>query len=330
MEKTTDNKLVTAKELFSQDGIRKKFHEMLGKKAPGFITSVLQCVASNELLKRADPNSIYNAAAVAATLDLPLNNQLGFAYIVPYNVSVKLDKGTANERWETQTVAQFQIGYKGFIQLAQRTGLYEKISATRILEGQLVSDDPLEGPVFDFTKKVDEGQAEKIIGYASYFKLTTGFRKVVYWSMEKLEAHGKRFSKSYDNKNGLWKTDPETMCLKTVLKANLTKFGPMSIEMQTAYAADQALIQDAETLDVKYIDNEKEVVDKAKDRISILIADAKLISDLEPLREHADLDQQMAIARKELEIYKSLLSKGHPDDDGKITARITALEELLA
>lgn len=194
MEPSTQ--IITAKELFSQESIRKKFTEMLGKRAPQFITSVLQCVASNNLLKNADPNSIYNAAAVAATLDLPLNNQLGFAYIVPYNINTNV--GTREEpKWESKVVAQFQIGWKGYVQLGQRTGQYKRIAATRILEHQLVSDDPLEGPTFDFTKKLGEGQAEKVVGYASYFRLITGFEKTVYMSMAKLHEHGKKFSKSY-------------------------------------------------------------------------------------------------------------------------------------
>ena len=316
-------KLITSKELFSQESIRQKFVDMLGKKAPGFITSVLQCVASNELLKQADPNSVYNAAAVAATLDLPLNNQLGFAYIVPYNVSV--NRGTRqNPNWETAIVAQFQIGYKGFIQLGQRTGQYKHIAATRVMEGQLVKEDPLTGFEFDWTKK-----GEKLIGYASYFRLINGFEKTLYMTAEELHAHGKRFSKSYDSKKGLWATDPETMCLKTVLKLNLSKFGPMSVELQRAYVTDQAVIEDAETLDVNYVDNDR-TVDKAVERITLLIQDAKTVADLEPLREHADLDQQMAIAKKELQIYTDLVSKGHPDPDGKIAGRIKALEELTA
>jgi recombination protein RecT len=326
--------IITAKELFSQESIRKKFTEMLGKRAPQFITSVLQCVASNNLLKNADPNSIYNAAAVAATLDLPLNNQLGFAYIVPYNINTNV--GTREEpKWESKVVAQFQIGWKGYVQLGQRTGQYKRIAATRILEHQLVSDDPLEGPTFDFTKKLGEGQAEKVVGYASYFRLITGFEKTVYMSMAKLHEHGKKFSKSYSSKSGLWQTDPETMCLKTVLKLNLSKYGPMSIELQTAYQTDQALIQDSDTLDVKYVDNDQEEPSKAHDRITLLIRDAKTIDDLEPLREHADLDQQMEIARKELTILKKLLSAApaeaaNSDMVLNLKARIKALEELTA
>jgi len=319
------DKIITAKELFSQENIRQKFVDMLGKKAPGFITSVLQCVASNNLLKNADPNSIYNAAAVAATLDLPLNNQLGFAYIVPYNISEKIDGA-----WQTRVVAQFQIGWKGYIQLGQRTGMYQKIAATRILEGQLIKADPLEGYEFDFTAPWPADKPRKVIGYASYFRLVNGFEKTVYMTVEELTSHGKKYSKSFDTAKGLWKTDPETMCLKTVLKQNLSKFGPMSIELQTAYVTDQALIKDANTLEVGYPDNEQEPIDKAHERISLLIDQAKTIEDLEPLREHADLDQQTAIARKELAILKVEVTKTIWTREGRkaLAERIQALEEL--
>ena len=159
---TTLTKL-TPKALFSQDNIKKKFEELMGKKAQGFITSVLQIVSSNKLLADAEPYSVYNAAAVAATLDLPLNNNLGFAYIVPYNQ--KQPDGSH------QTVAQFQMGYKGFIQLAQRSGQFKSISAAPIFEGQLIEENPLTGFVFDFTKK----KSDTIIGYAAYFRLLNGF-----------------------------------------------------------------------------------------------------------------------------------------------------------
>lgn len=330
----TADKVMTTKELFGSEQIRAKFVELLGKKAQGFIVSVLQVVASNELLKKADPNSVYNAAAVAATLDLPLNNQLGFAYIVPYNVNQKIDGPNGTKSWRTTVVAQFQIGYKGYIQLGQRTGQYRKIAATRILEGQLVSEDPLDGYRFDFQKKV--APDAKVIGYASRFELINGFEKTVYMTIEELREHGKKYSKSFGKDASLWATDPEAMYLKTVLKQNLSKYGPMSIALQTALIADQGLIKDANTLEVEQVDSTitdaKE--DKEHERITLLIANAKTIEDLDPLRQHADLDQAMAIARKEIEIYSALLKKsqaaGHAQEVETYTKRIKALEELIA
>ncbi len=323
MENT--KQIVTAKELFSTDDIKKKFQEILGARAGAFMTSVLQVVGSSQLLKKADPNSVYNAAAVAATLDLPLNNSLGFAYIIPYKTRVKI-QGSSTEvaRWDDVVVAQFQIGYKGFIQLAQRSGQYKTIAATAIREGQLVSSNPLTGFVFDFEKQIPADA--KIIGYASYFRLINGFEKTWYMTVEQLAAHGKRFSKSYDNKDGLWKTDPETMSLKTVLKLLISKFGPMSVDMQKAITVDQAVINNADTLDIDYTDNDKNKSDSDPeyDRLSKMIEAATTVMQLDPLREHADLEQTEMITRKEIEILRKL-----PQVEG-IADRIAVLEKSLA
>lgn len=234
---------MTAKKLFDQDQVKQKFQELLGKRSASFITSVLQIVASNDLLAKAEPQSIYHAAAVAATLDLPLNNSLGFAYIIPFN---------KRERDGTQrTLAQFQIGYKGLIQLAQRSGQFKTISAAPIYEGQLVESDPLMGFKFDFTNK----ESDKVIGYASFFQLLNGFEKTLYLTVEELKAHGLRFSQTYKKGFGLWNDDFHSMSIKTVLKLLLAKYAPLSIEMQRAVISDQAVINNAETQDVTYVDN---------------------------------------------------------------------------
>lgn len=230
------------KTFFSQENVKSKFQEMLGKKAAGFITSVLQVCNSNKDLAEADPMSVFNAAAVAATLDLPINNNLGFAYIIAYNQKDGND-------WKK--VAQFQMGYKGFIQLAQRSGQFQTISAAPIYEGQLIEQNPLLGFKFDFTKKT----SDKVIGYASYFRLINGFEKTLFMSAEDLNKHGVRFSKTYAKGYGLWKEDFDSMALKTVIKLLLSKFAPLSIEMQKAVITDQAIINDVEATDVTYVDN---------------------------------------------------------------------------
>lgn len=278
---------LTTKALFGQDNVRKKFEELLGKRAPQFITSVLQIASSNELLAHADPMSIYNAAATAATLDLPLNNNLGFAYIVPYNQKQKDGK--------IKTVAQFQMGYKGFIQLAQRSGQFKTISATPIYEGQLVVENPLTGFEFDFTKKKE---GAKVIGYAAYFELINGFQKTLFMTAEQLTAHGVKYSQTFKRGFGLWKDEFDSMATKTVLKLLLAKFAPLSIEMQKAVVTDQSIINDAETEDVTYIDNSAEVaIDKTSERITLMIADAKSMEELNALKpklkaEHAELFDQ--------------------------------------
>lgn len=265
---------LTTKNLFAKDEVRQKFQDMLGKRAPQFITSVLQIVASNALLANADPHSIYHAAAVAATLDLPLNNNLGFAYIVPYNQKQK--DGTYRQ------VAQFQMGYKGFIQLAQRSGMYRTLSAAPIYEGQLVSENPLTGFVFDFAKKT----SDKIIGYASYFELLNGFQKTLYSPIEQVKAHGMKYSQTFKKGYGLWKDDFDAMALKTVIKANLSKWGPLSVEMQRAVTVDQAIVNNEDATDITYVDNEAVEVDNEAERVSLMIQDAKTIEELKALEPH--------------------------------------------
>lgn len=270
---TQSNKQLTTKSLFERVDVRKKFEEMLGKKAQGFMTSVLQVVSANTMLKDAEPTSVYQAAATAATLDLPINNNLGFAYIVPYKNKIKGENGQP-DRWAT--VAQFQMGYKGFIQLAQRSGQFKTISAAPIYEGQLIAENPLTGFVFDFTKKT----SNNIIGYAGYFALINGFEKIHYMTKDELQKHGTRFSQTYKKGFGLWKDDFDGMALKTVIKLLLSKYAPLSIEMQRAVISDQALIRDAETNDVEYVDADAIVVDKEEERLRLMIGDASTTEDL--------------------------------------------------
>ena len=259
---TTPAKKTGVKELFGNDKVKEKFNEILGKNAASFITSVLQIVQSNEMLKDANPTSILNSALVAATLDLPINNSLGFAYIVPYN--------TKKPDGSFEVMAQFQLGYKGFIQLAQRSGQFQTISSTAVYEGQLTESDPLRGNVYNWNTK----KSDMIVGYVAYFRLINGFEKSLFMSVDQLNKHGVRYSKTAAKGFGLWKTDFEAMANKTVLKLLLARFAPLSVKMQQAVIADQAVINDPETHDVTYADNEDVVIDKEKERVRLLIEDA--------------------------------------------------------
>lgn len=270
------------KTLFSREEVKHKFQELLGKRSTSFITSVLQIAAQNHLLANADPVSIYQAAAVAATLDLPLNQNLGFAYIIPYTQSYK----DASGKWQKKVVAQFQMGYKGFIQLAQRTGQFKSIYAAPIYEGQIASENPLDGYQFDFTKK-----GEKLIGYAAKFKLINGFEATWFMTIDQLKNHGSKYSKTFTNEKGLWNTDFDSMASKTVIKLLLSKFAPLSVEMQRAVITDQAIINNAETQDVTYVDNEPLVIDKEAERIQKMIEDSTTVEDLMKIQEHVAVDQ---------------------------------------
>lgn len=242
---------MTVKTLFAKDEVKQKFQEMMGKRAASFITSVLQIASQNEMLAKAEPMSIYQSAAVAATLDLPLNNSLGFAYIVPYNIKQK--DGT----WKV--VAQFQIGAKGFKQLALRSGQFVTINDTDVREGELKHYNRLTGEIeFEWIQDVQVRLSKKIIGYASYFKLLNGFEKTYYMTVDELNDHGLRFSQTFKKGFGLWKDDFDGMARKTVIKLNLSKNAPLSVEMQKAVVADQSVVNDAETEDVEYVDNDTE------------------------------------------------------------------------
>lgn len=202
--------------MFKQDSVQARFQRMLGKKAPGFISSVLTVVSQNKLLQNVDMRTVLSAASIAASLDLPILPSLGRAWIVPY-------KG----------VAQFQIGYLGYVELAQRSGLYKSINVNTVYEGEVVKWNK-------FTEELTYGEQEgdAAIGYCASFELLNGFRKVVYWTKDAVIKHAKRFSKSYNSSTSPWQSDFDAMAMKTVLAYTLRHWGPMSIEMQKAMAED--------------------------------------------------------------------------------------------
>ena len=230
------NTPATVKHLLSQTNVKSKFEEILRDRANAFTANLAVMVNNNAALSKCDPMTVISAAVVAASLDLPIDPNLGFAHIVPYG-----DK------------AQFQIGVKGFVQLAQRSGQYSRIGVTEIYEGQLIDENPLTGEyVFDFKSK----KSETIIGWAAYFKTVNGFEKTLYWPVEKIKKHGLRFSQTYKKGFGLWKDDFDAMASKTVLKALLSKWGILSTEMQNAVKFDQGVVKSVEDQEVEYMDND--------------------------------------------------------------------------
>jgi len=258
---------LTVRNLFGKDEVKNKFQEMLGKRAPSFITSVLQIVASNHLLAKADPHSVYHSAAVAATLDLPLNNNLGFAYIVPYNQSVQ-----ENGEWVKKQVAQFQLGYKGFKQLALRSGQFKGMNATDVREGELKEHNRLTGYMkFEWVQDEEARLKLPIVGYVSHFELLNGFSQSLYMSMAKLNEHGKKYSQTFKNGKGLWKDDFDSMALKTVTKLNLSKNAPLSVDMQKAITFDQAVVNDVDTEDVTYVDHSAAVEEVTYEELNLLL-----------------------------------------------------------
>jgi recombination protein RecT len=235
----------TLKGMLEMPAYKNKFNEMLGKKAAGFMSSIIAVTNNNKLLAKANPATVIGAAAQAAMLDLPINQSLGFAYIVPYGGE-----------------AQFQLGYKGYIQLAQRTGQYVDIGSKTVYEGELEYENRLLDKF-----KFGERTGDKVIGYLAYFRLTNGFEKMLFMELDEMIAHAKKYSKSYSGGTEKWGlADFNTMAEKTVLKRLLSKYGPLSIEsvqMSQALSNDGGVISmnkdgdfdvnfDGETIDAEY------------------------------------------------------------------------------
>lgn len=239
----------------------KKMNDVLGseKKASSFISSVISVSQNNKLLRNAEPMSILSSAMVAATLDLPVVPTLGMAYLVPY-------KG----------VCSFQIGYKGILELAMRSGEFRNIIDEVVYDGQLVKKNKFTGEyVFDEDSiKLDEKGQAKPIGVMARFDLINGYSKTIYWSLEEIEAHAKRFSQAYrSGYDSPWKSDFWQMAKKTVLKSLLNKYAPKSVAMQTALKFDQSKVNlnsndigelNVDAFDAEYVDNPEEVINEQK------------------------------------------------------------------
>lgn len=245
------NNLPALKSALNTESVRAKFAEMLGKKSAGFMTSITTVVQNNDLLQTADVNSVILAAAQAASLDLPINNNLGFAAIIPFN-----------DRKAGKCVAQFQIQRDGWVELCLRSGQFEYIVNEPVREGELVEKNRFEDKyVFDESKRT----SDKIIGYMAAFKLTNGYKKTVYWSVEEVKAHGLKYSQTFKRNYGLWVDAFDSMALKTVLKHLLKKYAPKSIESITkAIESDQASFEgDINNPTLRYADNDKTAAEDA-------------------------------------------------------------------
>ena len=224
--------------------MQQKLIELLGKNAQSFATSVLQVVNSNDMLKNADPQTVFSAACMAATLNLPINNNLGFAYIVPFR------NNKAN-----RTEAQFQLGYKGFIQLAQRSGQFKRINACATY-----SDDTEQTVYERLTSLLPKKPTGQITGYIAYFQLLNGYEAHLAMSIEELNAHSQKYSQTAKKGFGVWKDNFDAMAQKTVIKLLLSKQAPLSIDtpLATAVQADQAVIHDVDGEQVFiYEDNQR-------------------------------------------------------------------------
>lgn len=239
------------RELVKVPSVQGRINELLGKRAPQFCSTLIQ-MSNQPHLKGCTSTSLLGAAMTAASLDLPINQNLGFAHMVPYSNNKKIDG-----KWVKLKECQLQIGYKGFIQLAQRTGQYRAMNDAVIPSGCLVSYNELTGElVVDFSKDSGDG-LKKPDGYAFYFELLNGFKKTVFWSHDKMIKHAERYSRSFRDGKGPWIDNEDGMGAKTVIKLTLGKYGMLSVDMQKALETDQSVIDGTcdVAVDVDYIDN---------------------------------------------------------------------------
>ena len=239
------NNLVKLRETLKAPSVEAKFKEMLGKRAPQFMTSITSVVTNNALLQKADVNSIIMGAATAASMDLPLNPNLGYAALVPFNS-------------KEGCFAQLQVMVKGWVELFLRSGQCQNIICETVYEGQLVKKNKFTGEyVFDESAK----KSDKIAGFMAYFRLSNGFEKTEYMTVEEVKAHAQKFSQTYRKGIGPWKEMFEQMGQKTTLKKLLTKWAPKSIEMQQMAIFDQSVVKgdinDIEHAEAVYADNAK-------------------------------------------------------------------------
>ena len=254
----------------SQDAIKMKVNEVIGgKNGQRFISAIVSATAANPQLQNCSNGSILSAAMLGESLNLSPSPQLGQYYLVPYN-----DKKQGQ-------VAQFQLGYKGYIQLALRSGQYKKLNVMAIKEGELIRFDPLNEEIeVQLIEDEDEREATKTAGYYAMFEYNNGFKKAMYWSRKKMESHALKYSQGYkkDKEKGwnytFWSKDFDGMAYKTMLRQLISKWGIMSVDMQQAVDADMGVIRDDGSVD--YVDNQP--IEEA----NIVEADAEVVQPPEP------------------------------------------------
>jgi recombination protein RecT len=207
-------KLDALKKAFDADSVQEQFKNALQESSGIFIASVIDLYGGDSYLQKCNPNLVIMEALKAAVLKLPINKSLGFAYIVPYK------KGE-------DFIPQFQLGYKGMIQLALRTNQYRIIHADRVYEGEYVSSNKLTGE-YDLNGKA---KSETVIGYFAHFEMLNGFSKTLYMPKERVISHAQKYSKSYKQPNGPWTTEFDGMAIKTVVRGLLGHWGMLSPEL---------------------------------------------------------------------------------------------------
>lgn len=264
---------VAIKAYMNGQGVQRKLEELLGERKDVFLTSALQVVNSNKALQNASPESIFGAVVTAATLNLPINDNLGFAYIVPF-------KGQAS----------FQMGYKGFIQLAQRSGQFKRINACKTYSGD--TEQSVYERLTAFLPKEPKGE---VTGYIAYFQLLNGFEAHLAMTNKEMAAHAGQYSQSFKKGYGVWKDNFEAMAQKTVLKLLLSKQAPLSIvpTLADAVQADQAIIRDVNGQpSYEYADNQPQQAAIEMD----ISNNPELFNDVKTSVQNGNLDKAQVLS----------------------------------
>lgn len=213
------------------------------KKQERFVAAITSAVATNPALQECEPSTILSGALLGESLGLSPSPQLGQYYLVPFNDTKKCCK-----------VAQFQTGYKGLIQLALRSGYYKHLNVIAVKQGEMTKWNPLTEEV-EVNIITDDAEREKLptVGYLAMFEYLNGFQKTIYWSKEKMEAHASQYSKGYSAKRGysFWERDFDSMAFKTMLRQLISKWGIMSIELQTAFEQESETEADGDIIQVE-------------------------------------------------------------------------------
>ena len=252
----------------SNEAVRGSIEKVVaGKNMDRFVTSIVSAVQANPQLARCTNQSILSAALMGESLQLPPSPQLGYYYMVGYK-----GKKQINGRWQDVEEAQFQLGWKGILQLAIRSGQYKSIVVNEIKEGEIDYNPITEEINLHPIMNPAEREKAKTIGYYAAFELVSGFKKEMFAPVEKIQAHAKQYSKSYrydlnsGKKSSVWSTNFDAMARKTMIRMLLSKWGIMSVEMQQAYINDMGVIDDDGT--VRYVDNQQSIEDQVHEDIS--------------------------------------------------------------
>jgi recombination protein RecT len=251
--------LRTFNQTITSPATQKYLTDLLHERKGQFVSNITALVANNANLQECEPYTVMFAALKATALNLPIEPSLGMAHVIPYK-----------NKKRGITEAQFQLGYKGFQQLALRTGQYKCINTTEVREGELVKRNRLTGQIeWNWIEDDNVRLKKPIIGYVNYFCLLNGFESIFYMSKEEVETHALRYSQTYKStiayikEQSKWTTDFDAMALKTVIKLNLSKNGVLSTELQEAIRADQSVMREENKYE--YIDNEEQsIVDAQK------------------------------------------------------------------